>query len=99
MKKEELVGRGKKEFLVERLIEKEVQLIRDMNSTRPVAKRKRYSLCKKIRNLNKERNICFKDLTSHLKSSQRINSENNLVFNNTYYENDFLNEDDVTCDS
>jgi hypothetical protein len=75
--KRDLVGKGKQEYVVERLIEREVYLIREMNATRPVVRRKRYELAKKIRYINDERDICYRKLNPHIKESQRINYINN----------------------
>ena len=71
MDKRILTKSARDEYSVERLINKEIQLIRQIKNTQSNLRKKRYKMDRKLREVTNERDACFSKLTSGIKASQK----------------------------
>ena len=59
------------EYSVEKLIDREMELIRQIKQTGPNARHKRYKMDRRLRATAQEREICSIRLTENIKASQK----------------------------
>ena len=62
---------ARNEYSVEKLIDREMELIRQIKQTGPNSRHKRYKMDRRLRAAAQEREICSIKLTENIKASQK----------------------------
>ena len=66
-----LTKTARNEYSVEKLIDREMELVRQIKQTGPNSRHKRYKMDRRRRSTEQEKEICFIRLTENIKASQK----------------------------